>query len=59
MAYLIVKEFSKNKGRILKKGIFFLSPERAATYQPRATPWVSFIKGKINALRRQYDPSPQ
>ncbi len=29
-----------NLGRILKKGAFFLSPERAATYQPRATPWV-------------------
>jgi len=28
-------------GRIPKKSeILFFSPERAATYQPRATPWV-------------------
>jgi hypothetical protein len=28
------------KGAFPKSRLCFLSPERAATYQPRATPWV-------------------
>ena len=39
-------------GRIPKKSdVSFLSPERASTYQPRATPWVMVEKGFLRPER--------
>jgi len=40
-----------------KKTLFFLSPERAATYQPRATPWVNgrLVFSPERALHKKSD----
>jgi len=51
------KELSVTKIASSQKDFIFLSPERAATYQPRATPWVndSLIFSPERALHKKSD----
>jgi len=48
----LVKTINKSD-RSTSGYIFFLSPERAATYQPRATPWVK-INQYLSPVRAQH-----
>jgi len=48
----IRNEKSVTKIASSQKDFIFLSPERAATYQPRATPWV--MVGLFLALKGRY-----
>jgi hypothetical protein len=54
-----LKRFECNQNCQLhsQKDSFFLSPERAATYQPRATPWVNdgLVFSPERALHKKSD----
>jgi len=54
---IFVNDLSVTKIASSQKDFIFLSPERAATYQPRATPWVNsrLVFSPERALHKKSD----